>query len=410
MTPSSAEETTRIATRRLAKRAVAYQPFFWDEVGEILNAHPGAIYFGNGAPNRKTIPYERLQEASKIAWAEASDALDYGELAGYKPLRELICERMTAQGIVAKPDDVMITNGSQQGIDIICRLFTEPGDTVIVESPTYLGALQAINPFEVNYLPIPIDDEGLNVDALGDALANLPTPPKLIYTIPTFQNPTGITMSLRRREALLEVARRHAILVLEDDPYGELFFDETPPEPPLRALDPEVIYLGTFSKTVAPGLRVGWMTAPKEIISLSLAAREASDIHGDRILTRTVYHAAKDFLDDHLIGARAFYRRRRDLMLDALAEYMPPGVTWVEPRGGFFVWVTLPDGLAADDKLTLAADGGVVYLPGSWFYPNQEERSSFRLSYSGLTEDEIIEGIRRLGVATSEFMNNQRAG
>jgi 2-aminoadipate transaminase len=404
MTTTSANETTNSATRRLAKRAVAYQPFFWDEVGEMLNAHPGAIYFGNGAPNRKTIPYERLQDASKVAWAEASDALEYGELAGYKLLRRLICERMAAQGIAAKPDDVMITNGSQQGIDIICRLFTEPGDTVIVEGPTYLGALQAINPFEVNYLPIPIDDEGLNADALSVALANLPTPPKLIYTIPTFQNPTGITMSLRRREALLEVARRHAILVLEDDPYGEIYFDESLPEPPLRALDPEVVYLGTFSKTVAPGLRVGWMTAPKEIISLALAAREASDIHGDRILTRTVYHAAKDFLDDHLIGARAFYRRRRDLMLDALAEHMPPGVTWVEPRGGFFVWVTLPDGLAADEMLFLAADCGVVYLPGSWFYPNQEERSSFRLSYSGLTDDELIEGIRRLSVATSDYM------
>jgi 2-aminoadipate transaminase len=193
-------------------------------------------------------------------------------------------------------------------------------------------------------------------------------------------------------------------LVLEDDPYGEIYFDAALPELPLRALDPEVVYLGTFSKTVAPGLRVGWMVAPKDIIALSLAAREASDIHGDRILTRTVYHAAKDFLDDHLVGARAFYRRRRDLMLDALTEYMPPGVTWVEPRGGFFVWMTLPNELPADEMLALAAEHGVVYLPGSWFYPNQEERSSLRLSYSCLTDEELIEGIRRLGTATAEFI------
>jgi 2-aminoadipate transaminase len=410
MSVSSTNEEAKTAKRRLAKRAVAYQPFFWDEVGEVLDAHPGAIYLGNGAPNRQTIPYQRLQEASKIAWAEASDALDYGELAGYKPLRELICERMSAHGIRATPSEVAITNGSQQGIDIICRLFTDQGDTVIVEGPTYLGALQAINPFEVNYLPIPVDDEGLDVEALSQALASSRKMPKLIYTIPTFQNPTGITMSRRRREALLELARRYDILVVEDDPYGEIFFDETPPEPPLRALDPEVVYLGTFSKTVAPGLRVGWMTAPNEIITLSLAAREASDIHGDRILTRTTYHAAIDFLDEHLVDSRAFYRRRRDIMLNALAEYMPPDVTWVGPRGGFFVWVTLPDGLAADDMLSFAADRGIVYLPGSWFYPNQEERSSLRLSYSSLTDDELVEGVRRLGLATSEFMNSQSSG
>src|SRR5262245_49782449 len=361
MTTSSLEEASRTATRRLAKRTVAYEPFFWDEVGVILDAHPGAIYFGNGAPNRQTIPYERLQEASTLAWADASSALDYGELAGYKPLRELICDRMAAQGINTSPDEIMITNGSQQGIDIICRLFTEPGDTVVVEGPTYLGALQAMNPFEVNYLAAPVDDEGLDVEALGEKLSALSAQPKLIYTIPTFQNPTGITMSRKRREALLDLARAHGILVLEDDPYGEIFFDDAPPEPPLRALDPEVVYLGTFSKTVAPGVRVGWITAPKDIITLSLAAREASDIHGDRILPRTVYHAARDFLDGHLDGARAFYRRRRDLMLSTMAEYMPPGVTWVEPRGGFFVWVTLPNGLAADDMLELAADRGVVY-------------------------------------------------
>jgi 2-aminoadipate transaminase len=405
MTASSTNEEVAIKPRRLAKRAVAYQPFFWDEVGDILDAHPGAIYFGNGAPNHQTIPYDRLQEASTLAWAESSTALDYGELAGYKPLRELICERMRAQGIATTPNEVAIINGSQQGIDIICRLFIDPGDTVIVEGPTYLGALQAMNPFEINYLPIPVDNEGLDVEALSNALLDLPKPPKLIYTIPTFQNPTGITMTRRRREALLDLARMHGILVFEDDPYGEIYFDESPPELPLRALDPEVIYLGTFSKTVAPGLRIGWITAPKDLVTLSLAAREASDIHGDRILTRTVYHAAKDFLDQHLISARAFYRRRRDLMLNTLAEYMPPGVTWVEPRGGFFVWVTLPDGLAADDMLSLAADHGVVYLPGSWFYPNQEERSSFRLSFSCLTEDEMVEGIRRLGTATTEFIS-----
>jgi 2-aminoadipate transaminase len=404
MTASSTNEEVAIKPRRLAKRALAYQPFFWDEVGDILEAHPGAIYFGNGAPNRETMPFAQLQEASKTAWAEGSQALDYGELAGYKPLRQLICQRMAAQGIAAAPDEVAIINGSQQGIDIICRLFTDPGDTVIVEGPTYLGALQAMNPFEVNYLPIPVDDEGLDVEALSNALLGLPKPPKLIYTIPTFQNPTGITMTRQRREALLDLARKHGILVLEDDPYGEIYFDESPPELPLRALDPEVIYLGTFSKTIAPGLRIGWITAPTDLVTLSLAAREASDIHGDRILTRTVYHAAKDFLDQHLVSARAFYRRRRDLMLNTLAEYMPPGVTWVEPRGGFFVWVTLPDGLAADDMLSLAADHGVVYLPGSWFYPNQEERSSFRLSFSCLTEDEMVEGIRRLGMATAQFI------
>jgi 2-aminoadipate transaminase len=391
--------------RRLATRAAVYRPFFWDEVGEILDSHPDAIYFGGGAPNREMMPYERLREASAIAWDEASDALDYGELAGFKPLRELICERMAAQGMSVTPKEIVITNGSQQGIDIISRLFLEPGDTVVVEGPTYLGALQAMNPFEVNYLPIAVDDQGMQVDALETAVSQMTRPPKFIYTIPSFQNPTGYTMTRARRESLLAVAREHEMLVLEDDPYGEIFFDETLPEPPLRALDPAVVYLGTFSKTIAPGLRIGWMAAPKDIVAMSLMAREASDIHGERILTRTVYHAAKDFLDDHLIGARAFYRRRRDLMLGQLEEHMPPGVTWSEPRGGFFVWVTLPGGLATDEMLHLAADHGVVYLPGSWFYPNQEEHASLRLSYSCLTDDELVEGIHRLGHAISDYMS-----
>ncbi|MFL5759497.1 MAG: PLP-dependent aminotransferase family protein [Thermomicrobiales bacterium] len=394
-------------SRRFAKRAAVYKPFFWDEVAAILDAHPDAIYFGGGAPNREMMPYERLQEASQIAWANARDALDYGELAGYAPLRELISARMAAMGMVVPADEIVITNGSQQGIDIISRLFLQPGDTVVVEGPTYLGALQAINPFEVNYLAIPVDDEGMRVEALKSAVAEIARPPKVIYTIPTFQNPTGYTMTRARREALLEFAREYDMLVLEDDPYGEIFFDETLPEPPLRALDPGVVYLGTFSKTIAPGLRVGWMAAPRDIVALSLMAREASDIHGDRILTRTVYHAAKDFLDEHLVAVRAFYRRRRDLMLGQLEEHMPPSVTWSVPRGGFFVWVTLPDCLAAEHMLELAADHGVVYLPGAWFYPNQEEHSSLRLSYSCLRDDELVEGVRRLGRAVSAFLRGQ---
>lgn len=396
----------RQAQRPLARRAASFGPSPWEAVLRLLDHHPEMLFFGNGAPAAELMPVARLREAAATVWADAPGHLGYGDVAGFAPLRELVAARMAAQGIAVEPEGLLLTNGSQQGIDLIARLLLDPGDVVVVEAPTYLGALQVFDAFEATYLTVPTDADGLRVDALEQALARSPRPPKLLYTVPTFQNPTGSTMPRARREALLALARAHDILVVEDDPYGELRYDG-PAEPALRARDPDVVYLGTFSKTIAPGLRVGWLAAPQDLVTPLLTAREAGDIHNERMTARIVHRAASGFLDDHLVGAREVYRKRRDAMLAGLAAHLPVGSRWTEPSGGFFVWVDLPGGLGADTLLPRAARHGVVYLPGSWFYPDPEERPSLRLSFSTLSTEAIGEGTRRLGNAIAEALTER---
>lgn len=393
---------TAIEMRALARRAAAFQPSVWQIIDDVLARHPDAIYFGAGAPAREAIPLARLQKAAVAAWADADGALDYGEVKGYWPLRELISRRMARRGMVVDPSQVLITYGSQQGMDFVAKLMLDPGDLIVVEGPTYPGAMQAFDAYEASYLTVPVDDAGLDVAALAGRLDRLARAPKLIYTVPTFQNPSGITMTGDRREALLALARARGILVVEDDPYGELWID-APPPPTLRAYDPGVVYLGTFSKTIAPGIRVGWLTAPPDLIEMLTMAKEATDIVGNRIITRTVHHAADGFLDDHVAAARALYGRRRDAMLAALAAEMPASVAWSRPGGGFFVWLTLPKGMDAEVLLPAAAARGVAFLPGAWFYPDRDVRNALRLSYSTKSESVIAEGIHRLGAAIKEF-------
>lgn len=391
-------------TRRLARRSVAFGPSVWNEAYEIVARYDDVIYFGNGAPAAELHPLERLQGAAVKAWSTALEALDYGEVAGYEPLRELISARMKAQGINADPANIMVTSGSQQGIDYVARLMIDPGDLIVVEGPTYIGAMQAFDAYEPSYMTVPVDDEGMDVAELARRLDRSSVQPKFIYTIPTFQNPTGITMSRARREALLRLSKQRGLLILEDDPYGEIYFGDAP-EQALRASDSDVLYLGTFSKTIAPGIRTGWLVAPDDLIGMLLMVKEASDIHGDRMIMRTVYHAAEGFLDDHIERARPVYLARRDALVAALEEYMPPGVTWSYPDGGFFIWVTLPEGHAAEEMLPLAASKGVAYLPSAWFYPRGDEvRNSLRLNFSTLPEERIRIGVRRLGATIGEFL------
>jgi len=387
----------------LARRAAAFAPSVWTELEVQVARHPDMIFFGGGTPARELIPVDRLRAASALAWVDAPDALDYGEVPGYLPLRRLIAERMAAQGMTVPPEQLVVTNGSQQGIDLIARLMLDPGDEIAVESPTFLGALQTFAAYEIGYLPIPVDADGIQIDALERVLTERPRPPKLLYTIPTFQNPTGSTLPRERREALLALCRAHGVLVVEDDPYGELRYDGDP-VPPLRALDPDVVYLGTFSKTIAPGLRAGWMAAPGDLIPLIHSAKEGVDIHNERITARTVFHAADGFLDGHVAAACAVYRRRRDALLGALDAGMPAGIEWTRPEGGFFVWVTLPAGRSADELLSYAAERGVTFFPGSWFYPLQDEHRALRLCFSTMPEDRLAEGIGRLSAAVRDWL------
>ncbi len=405
----SQQGTSRVANhlRMRASRARAFENSPWSEATDLIRDRPDAIYFGDGAPNAEVQPFARLQEAAARAWSDAPGNLGYGELAGFAPLRELIAERMQVRGISASPGEIMITNGSQQGIDLIARLMLDPGDSILVEGPTYIGAMQTFDAYEVDYVVVPMDDHGIDVIALEERLERLERKPKLLYTIPAFQNPTGASISLQRRDALLELAERRHLLIIEDDPYGELWYDQ-PPVPALRADHPSVVYLGSFSKTIAPGLRVGWMVPPPDMLDLLLMAKEGADIHSNRIATRTVYHAADGFLDQHVAGLRDFYGARRNVLLEGLQASMPSEIEWNVPGGGFFLWIRLPENVSANQLLITAAQHDVAYLPGSWFYPlGDVQYNELRLSFSSLPVDRIRLGAQRLGEAAHDFLRNE---
>jgi 2-aminoadipate transaminase len=394
---------------RLAKRSVAFTTSVWETADKIFAAGaPDSIFFGNGVPAREAMPIERLEQAAHRTWNEArtnAAPLGYGEVLGYEPLRKYISARMAEAGSVVDPGHVLLTTGSQQGLDFICRLMLEPGDAVIIEGPTYVGALQVFDSWQARYIVAPMDEQGIDVDALRALLDKETVSPKLLYTIPTFQNPTGRTLTLERRQALLDLANEHGILVLEDDPYGDLWF-EHPGPPALRSLDPGVVYFGSFSKTVAPGIRVGWTVAPPPFMPMLQLCKEVADINGERIGMRTLFNTVDGFLDGHLPGVRPIYRERCNAMLAGLEAHMPAGSSWSRPEGGFFVWVTLPEGFRAVDLLHFSAPRGVIYLAGEWFYPgytNPHDTRSLRLNFSTQTPERIAEGTRRLGEAAHAF-------
>ena len=381
----------------LAKRAAAIRPSVFIDFAN-LPPHPDIIRFAGGAPPPEAVPLDRLRQAMAQAWEIEPETLYYGETEGHEPLRRLIAERMGRRGATVDPDNVLITNGSQQGLDLVAKLFIEPGDRVIIEGPTYFGALQVFDVYEAQYLTVPMDDAGMIPSALEEALASYPTP-KLIYTIPTFQNPMGVSINPERRRQVVDLARAYNVPIVEDDPYGELWFRGADPGP-LRALDQEVIYLGTFSKTLAPALRMGWMAAPHPLMKLLIDAKEGVDIQSDRVVQRGIVAAAEcGWLDAHLTRVRNVYRERCDLMLACLEREMPRGTHWTVPDGGFFIWVTLPDGANSDALLADCVANGAAYIPGSAFYADGHPTGAFRLGFTTLPPDRITEGIARLGQA-----------
>lgn len=371
---------------------------------EAVRKIPGVIYFAGGTPPLEMLPVHRLRQAVADSWENPGTILHYGESQGYPGLLDVISQRMAQRGAPVDPARLMVTNGSQQGIDLIARTLFDPGDFVVVEGPTYFGAMQVFDCFEVNYRTVEIDSEGLILEQLEAAFAAEPTP-KALYTVPTFQNPTGVTISMERRKKIIELSKKFNVPIIEDDPYGELHFagNETPP---LFALDDDIIHLGTFSKTLAPSLRMGWMVMPEPLIPTLVNSKEAVDIQSDRLVQRAVVSAIEDgWLDQHLTEARELYAARCQRMLDGLAREMPEGTRWITPGGGFFVWVLLPDGLTSNELLPIAGEHGVAYLPGSAFYPDQRHEPALRLGFSTLPEAEIDEGIRRLGKATADALS-----
>jgi len=317
---------------------------------------------------------------------------------GHRALRERIALRMSQMGADVTWDQVLVTTGSQQGLDLLARAFLEPGDAVVVEAPTYLGALQAFSGAGARLLSVSLDEHGPRLDILDGLLAR--HRPKLIYTLPTFQNPSGMTQDLERRLGLLAVAARHGIPVVEDDPYGPLYFEEPPP-PTLKALDQRgsVIYLSSFSKIMFPGLRLGWIAAPRPVIERLARIKQRTDLYGNTLAQwATAAFIEAGHLDEHLARVRPAYRRRRDAMLAALAEHCP-GLVYEAPAGGFNLWCHLPQGLKARDLLAEAGRQGVVFAPGELFCADGSGEDALRLNFSAHSEAQIREAVARLGRA-----------
>lgn len=361
---------------------------------------PDLISLAGGFPAAELFPVEALREAFDAVMAsDARGALQYGTAEGYLPLRSFLAERMARFGISASPEEVLITHGSQQGLDLLARLFLDPGSTVVVEDPSYVGGLQAFNSYQARYAVIPTDEEGMQVELLEELLAEGKLIPKLIYVLPNFQNPSGVTLGLDRRHRLLELSYRYGIPILEDDPYGELRY-EGEPLPSLKSLDAagNVIYLGTFSKILVPGLRLGWVVAPEEVIRQLVKGKQAADLHTSSLAQRMAYQVCgTGLLDRHIEGMKPIYRERRDTMLQALAKHLPPGSAWSRPQGGLFLWTRFPEGVDTGAMLVEAAQEKVAYVPGTAFHANGNGANCLRLSFSSTDPARIEEGVRRLG-------------
>ena len=386
-----------------SNRATLLQPSPFVDLAPMME-HQDLIFFGGGTPPPAQVPVERLRQASADTWEDAREIFNYSESSGHLPLRQLISNMLARRGIDAGCDRILITNGSQQGIDLIARSLLDSGDQVVVEGPTYFGAMQALDAYEIEYLVAPIDDDGIVPDAL-EQLLRTNDRVKFIYTVSIFQNPTGVTMTEDRMRQIIEIAKRYGVAIVEDDPYGDLAFAGDPPRP-LAGFDANVIYLGTFSKTIMPALRTGWMVFPPALGPSLLDGKEAVDIQSDRFVQRMIVRAARDgWLDRHIDESRHLYGMKCRTMVTALKCSMPEGVTWKEPGGGFFLWLQLPDGMTARTLLPAAVEHSVGFLPGYFFYPDRRPTPALRLGFTTLSDADIEQGIDRLGDAIRSAMD-----
>ena len=378
-------------TDRFASRTHHMKP---SSIREILKLTQKSevISFAGGLPAPGLFPVERLHEAaSKVLLETAAEALQYGPTEGYLPLREWVASRF--EGV--STENVQIVSGSQQGLDLVAKVFFDPGDKIVVSAPTYMGALRAFDAYQVDYLTVECDDEGMLPDSLTAALQQNP---KMIYVIPNFDNPTGISMSMSRREALVALARRYGVPIFEDNPYGELRF-EGEELLHLRDLAPDiVVHAGTFSKIMVPGFRLAWLVAQPEVLTFIVRAKQAADLHTSSYTQMIAFETSKDgYMDEQIGRVREYYKNQRALMLEALENHFPAEVSWTRPKGGMFLWVTLPDGMNATELAFEAVKQNVAYVPGEAFYANGGGENTLRLSYSVATPEQIDEGMRRLG-------------
>jgi 2-aminoadipate transaminase len=358
---------------------------------------PDIISFAGGLPAPELFPIREFEEASRhVLNTDGERALQYSLTEGLLPLREALAEKMGKYGIPVEPKNIMLTNGSQQALDLIGRIFIDEGDVIVTGAPTYLGALQAFKVYAPRVVGVPVDDSGMVVDELEKVLAK--EKPKFIYVLPNFHNPMGVTLTLERRTQLVKAAAKYGIPIIEDDPYGELRFEGEDITPIIVLHKENVLYLSTFSKTLAPGIRLGWVVAPEQIIRKLVQAKQATDLHTSTFIQMIASDImSRGILKAHSKVIRAAYGERRNIMIASMEEHFPAGVTWTKPVGGLFLWVRTPEHVNTMDLLETAVEDKVAYVPGSVFYPDGSGLNTMRLNFSNATPDKIREGIKRLG-------------
>ena len=384
----------------LATRAARLEPSTIREILKVTE-RPGIISMAGGLPSADTFPVEAMAEAcARVLRDHPREALQYAASEGYAPLREWVAAELSAQGLKADASRVLITTGSQQGLDLVGKVLIDPGSAVAVESPTYLGALQAFNPFEPRFVAVEGDDEGPLPDALQAARGA-----RFLYLLPNFQNPSGRCLSAQRRLALAETARAIGLPVVEDNPYGDLWFDQPPPPPLSATLGDDAVYLGSFSKVLAPGLRLGYVLAPPALYPKLLQAKQAADLHTPGFNQRVVHEVIRNgFLREHVPTIRARYRAQRDAMRDALARHLPASCRTRVPVGGMFFWVQLPEGLDATALLPRAVERGIAYVPGAPFFAGGGHANTLRLSFVTVPPERIEQGVAVLGQLLKEVL------
>jgi 2-aminoadipate transaminase len=374
-----------------------------------ITARPEVISLAGGLPDTSTFPAKTFAaQMTRIAQESTAEALQYGPTEGFAETVDCILEVMGAEGMLPDPDDVIVTTGGQQAIDLICKTLVDPGDVVVCEAPTYPGAVPVFCSYQAETIQIDCDEDGMRVDELEAVLGRLDGEgrrPKFVYSVPSFQNPAGVTMSLERRRRLVELARQRELLVVEDNPYGLLRFGGEP-LPPLYQLDGGdfVIYVGTFSKILSPGIRLGWAVAPPPVMEKIVLGKQASDLCSSTLTQHFVReYFAEGKWREYIASLVEIYRGRRDTMVAALRDYFPAQASWTEPEGGLFIWATLPDYIDTGDLLAKALREDVAFVPGQAAYVDESRgRSSMRLNFSGVGDEEIREGVRRIGKAIGE--------
>ncbi|NJE09407.1 PLP-dependent aminotransferase family protein [Thermococcus sp. MAR1] len=405
--------------RKLGSGSLDFEAYFSEkakgmkasEIRELLKLVEAGdvISLAGGLPAPETFPVETIKKiAAEVLTHHADKALQYGTTKGFTPLRLALAKWMEKRyGIPTSKVEIMMVAGSQQALDLIGRTFINPGDIVVVEGPTYLAALNAFKYYDPRFVTIPMDDDGMRIDLLEEKLEELRKrgeKVKFVYTVSTFQNPAGVTMSLERRKRLIELAKEYDFLIVEDGPYSELRYSGEP-IPPIKHFDDEgrVLYLGTFSKILAPGFRLGWIAAHPHFIRKIEIAKQAVDLCANTLAQVIAWKYVEDgHLDEHIPKIIEFYKPRRDAMLEALEEYMPEGVRWTKPDGGMFIWVTLPEGIDTKLMAEKAISRGVAYVPGEAFFANRDVKNTMRLNFTYVPEETIREGVRRLAEVIEE--------